>query len=54
MAAILDDPEIRQRVSPLSANEYHRLDERNENGRRTELVRGLVIEKTIAAIATPA
>jgi Uma2 family endonuclease len=45
MAAILDDPEVRRRVSPLSVDEYHRLDERNENGRRTELVRGIVIEK---------
>jgi Uma2 family endonuclease len=25
--------------------EYHRLNERNENGRRTELMRGIVIEK---------
>ena len=45
MAAILDIPEVRQRVSPLSVEEYHRLDEFNENGRRTELIRGIVIEK---------
>jgi len=45
MAAILEIPEVRQRVSPLSVEEYHRLDEFNENGRRTELVRGIVIEK---------
>jgi Uma2 family endonuclease len=44
-AAILDIPEVRQRVSPLSVEEYHRLDEYNERGRRTELIRGLVIEK---------
>jgi len=45
MSAILDIPEVRQRISPLSVEEYHRLDEFNENGRRTELVRGIVIEK---------
>lgn len=45
MAAILDIPEVRERISRLSVEEYHRLDEFNENGRRTELIRGLVIEK---------
>jgi len=45
MAAILDIPEVRQRVSPLSVDEYHRLDEFNEHGRRTELIRGIIIEK---------
>src|SRR5205814_336246 len=42
---MLDIPEVRQRISRLSVEEYHRLDEINENGRRTELIRGLVIEK---------
>jgi Uma2 family endonuclease len=45
MTAILDLPEVRQRVSPLSIEEYHRLGEFNEHGRRTELIRGIVIEK---------
>src|ERR1039457_2773699 len=45
MSAILDIPEVRQRFSRLSVQEYHRLDEYNENGRRTELIRGIVIEK---------
>ena len=45
MPAILEMPEVRARVSPLSVEEYHRLDEFNENGRRTELIRGIVIEK---------
>jgi hypothetical protein len=45
MAAILDIPEVQARLSRLSVDEYHRLDEFNENGRRTELIRGLVIEK---------
>jgi Uma2 family endonuclease len=44
-AAILELPEVRKRVSPISVEEYHRLDEYNENGRRTELIRGIVIEK---------
>lgn len=45
MTAILEIPEVRQRVSPLSVEEYHRLGEFNEHGRRTELIRGIVIEK---------
>src|SRR5207237_1872964 len=45
MSAILEIPEVRQRVSRLSVQEYHRLGEFNENGRRTELIRGFVIEK---------
>ncbi len=45
MSAILEIPEVRQRVSRLSVQEYHRLDEFNENGRRTELIRGILIEK---------
>jgi Uma2 family endonuclease len=45
MSAILDIPEVRQRISPLSVEEYHRPDEFNSNGRRTELIRGILIEK---------
>jgi Uma2 family endonuclease len=45
MSALLEIPEVRQRISRLSVEEYHRLDEFNENGRRTELIRGIVIEK---------
>jgi Uma2 family endonuclease len=45
MTALLDVPEIRQCVSPLSVAEYHQLGEFNENGRRTELIRGYLIEK---------
>jgi Uma2 family endonuclease len=45
MAAILDLPEVRERVSPLSVDEYHRLGEFNEHGRRTELIRGILIQK---------
>src|SRR6266446_533210 len=45
MSPIVEIPEVRRRISPLSVEEYHRLDEFNENGRRTELIRGIVIEK---------
>src|SRR2546425_3541292 len=45
MTSILEIPEVRQRVSRLSVEEYHRLDEFNENGKRTELIRGVIIEK---------
>lgn len=45
MPAILEIPEVRQRVSPLSVEDYHRLGEFNAHGRRTELIRGIVIEK---------
>ena len=45
MEAILEIPEVRERLSPLSVEEYHRLGEFNENGKRTELIRGFVIEK---------
>jgi len=58
MPAILEIPEVRRRVSPLTVEEYHQLGEFNEHGRRTELIRGVIIEKmsesplhrTIAAI----
>jgi Uma2 family endonuclease len=45
MAAILEIPEVRRRLSRLSVKEYHRLDEYNEQRHRTELIRGLMIEK---------
>ena len=45
MSAILELPEVRERVSPLSVEEYHRLGEYNERGKRTELIRGILIEK---------
>lgn len=45
MTAILDLPEVRRRISPLTVEEFGRLDEFNENGKRTELIRGIVIEK---------
>ena len=45
MSAILEIQEFRQRISPLSVEEYHRLGECHEHGRRIELIRGFIIEK---------
>ena len=42
---LLEIPEVRALVSPVTVVQYHLFPECNENGRRTELVRGLVIEK---------
>ena len=47
MSAILKMPEVRHRISRLSVEEYHRLHEFNENGRRTELIRGIVLERNV-------
>lgn len=44
-SAILEIPEVRARISPITVAQYHQLPEYNENGRRTELIRGLPIEK---------
>ena len=45
MSSILDLPSVRERLSRISVAEYHRQPERNAHGRRTELIRGFVIEK---------
>src|SRR5580698_7319239 len=45
MLSVLDQPAYRGRVSRLSVKEYHQLGEFNENGKRIELIRGIVIEK---------
>ena len=42
MLSVLDQPALRARVSRFSVEEYHRL---GENGRGTELIRGIIIEK---------
>ncbi len=42
---MLEIPEIRARISPVTAEQYHQFPELNSNGRRTELIRGFVIEK---------
>jgi Uma2 family endonuclease len=45
MNEILELPEVRELVSRITPTEYHNFPERNERGRRTELIRGIVIEK---------
>jgi Uma2 family endonuclease len=42
---LLEIPEVRGRISPVTVAQYHQFPEFNENGRRTELIRGVVIEK---------
>ena len=44
-ADLLDLPEVRRHFSPISVARYHTFSEFNQNGRRTELVRGVVLEK---------
>src|SRR4051812_36194552 len=44
-AQLLAIPEVRAHFSPISVAQYRQYPERNENGRRTELVRGIIIEK---------
>ena len=41
----LELPTVRQMVSLVSVEEYHRMPEYNARGIRTELIRGIVIEK---------
>ena len=45
MIDILEIPDVRRRVSPVLVKDYHQMAERNQNGRRTELIRGVVFEK---------
>ena len=45
VTSILDIPEARARVSPITVALYHAFPEFNENGKRTELIRGIVFEK---------
>ena len=44
-AEMLEIPEVRARISAITVAQYHQFPEFNENGRRTELIRGVVIEK---------
>ena len=44
-AQMLEIPEVRARISPITVEQYHEFPEKNENGKRTELIRGVVIEK---------
>jgi Uma2 family endonuclease len=42
---MLELPEVRARISPITVAQYRQLSEFNERGRRTELIRGIIIEK---------
>ena len=42
---MLDLPEVRARISPVEVAQYHQFPEFNARGRRTELIRGVIIEK---------
>jgi Uma2 family endonuclease len=44
-AQMLEIPTVRARISPVTVAQYHEFPEKNENGKRTELIRGIVIEK---------
>lgn len=44
-AQFLEDPEVRARVSAISVEQYQTLPEFNENHKRTELIRGVILEK---------
>jgi Uma2 family endonuclease len=44
-SSLLEIPDFRARISPLTVAQYQQLPEYNEHGRRTELIRGIVIEK---------
>lgn len=44
-SSMLKIPEVRARISPVTVAQYQQFPEFNENGRRTELIRGVIIEK---------
>ncbi|MCW1884907.1 Uma2 family endonuclease [Luteolibacter flavescens] len=44
-SVMLENPEIRARISPVTVAQYHQFAEFDEHGHRTELIRGILIEK---------
>jgi Uma2 family endonuclease len=44
-SVLLENAEIRARVAPVTVEQYHRFPEFEEGGKRTELIRGILIEK---------
>lgn len=42
---MLEIPEVRARVSAVTVAQYQQFPQFNENGRRTELIRGIIVEK---------
>lgn len=45
VSTLLNIPEVRECFSPTPVEVYHLLPERNARGKRTELIRGIIIEK---------
>ena len=45
ISSLLEIPEVREQLSPVTLEEYHAMPERNANGKETELIRGIVIEQ---------
>lgn len=45
MSSILELPAVRRRVAPISVETYHALSEQGLIGERTELLRGVIVEK---------
>lgn len=45
MLAILELPAVRHRAVPISVESYHQMTARGEVSRRTELIRGVILEK---------
>ena len=52
MAAILDLPEVRARLTRWSVAAYERLTELGAVSRRAELIRGLIVEKMPNLLST--
>ena len=46
MASILDNPAVRQMAMPVTVEQYHRLGEAGLISERTELLKGVILEKT--------
>lgn len=44
-SVMLENAEIRARVAPVTVEQYHRFPEFEDGGKRTELIRGILIEK---------
>lgn len=47
MASVLDNPAIRDRIASVSVDCYHRMGEMGIYSERTELIRGVVIQKMV-------
>jgi hypothetical protein len=53
MSVLLEMPEVRQRLSRLTVEEYHRLGEFNGKGRRTELMIVLCPDRRVEVYRQP-